>query len=348
MDALVFYCSNCKQTFLGRDYKEADRPPCPNCKRRTQSTGITKNVWVEMSKEERQEKLDALTQQEEKEKTRKAYAQSVGVTYEENVNHNEETAVDGWYMDIGKKIKGWAQIITRGGIIKIYSNKEALLMKKKTASIIGIILGIAIIIVGFCVMNPETYLLGTRDSLGSLIEFGADFYTEIYHMTYSTAHQVQKAYVNICNAIGWLIVAIGLFDIAYFVCKMASCDENYSGNNYNAAPTTASTYTTQSQATPTLSASTHTTQDKKTPNPALAKTERPPVVAARQDSMESNATQKKVYAEDEFVPGRSYSYGDEVIFENKRYVCVSPSATVWNPSQFPAQWKEISAEKTES
>lgn len=111
MDALVFYCSNCKQTFLGRDYKEADRPPCPNCKRRTQSTGITKNVWVEMSKEERQEKLDALTQQEEKEKTRKAYAQSVGVTYEENANHNEETAVDGWYTDIGKKIKGWAKTI---------------------------------------------------------------------------------------------------------------------------------------------------------------------------------------------------------------------------------------------
>ena len=111
MDALVFYCSNCKQTFLGRDYKEADRPPCPNCKRRTQSTRITKNVWVEMSKEERQEKLDALTQQEEKEKTRKAYAQSVGVTYEENVNHNEETAVDGLYTDIGKKIKGWARWI---------------------------------------------------------------------------------------------------------------------------------------------------------------------------------------------------------------------------------------------
>ena len=46
-------------------------------------------------------------------------------------------------------------------------------------------------------MNPETYTLGTRDSLGTLIEFGADFYTEIYHMTYSAAHQVQKAYVNI-------------------------------------------------------------------------------------------------------------------------------------------------------
>ena len=111
MDALVFYCSNCKQPFLGRDYKEADRPPCPNCKGRTQSTGITKKVWIEMSKEERQEKIDTLTQQEEKEKTRKAYAQSVGVTYEENTNHNEGTAVDGWYTDIGKKIKGWAKTI---------------------------------------------------------------------------------------------------------------------------------------------------------------------------------------------------------------------------------------------
>ena len=111
MNALVFYCSNCKQTFLGREYKETDRPHCPNCKRRTQSTGITKSVWVEMSKEERQEKIDTLTQQEEKEKTRKVYAQSVGIDYEENANRNEETAVDGWYTDVGKKIKGWAKTI---------------------------------------------------------------------------------------------------------------------------------------------------------------------------------------------------------------------------------------------
>lgn len=111
MDALVFYCSNCKQTFLGREYKETDRPPCPNCQKRTQTTGITKEAWVAMSKEERQEKLDALTQQEEKEKNRKTYAQSVGITYEENTNRNAETATDGWYTDIGKKIKGWAKTI---------------------------------------------------------------------------------------------------------------------------------------------------------------------------------------------------------------------------------------------
>ena len=110
MDALVFYCSNCKQTFLGRDYKEADRPPCPNCKRRTQSTGITKNVWVEMSKEERQEKIDTLTQQEEKEQRRESYAKAVGVTYKEKID-NTDSMVDSWYADIGKKIKGWARWI---------------------------------------------------------------------------------------------------------------------------------------------------------------------------------------------------------------------------------------------
>ena len=66
MDALVFYCSKCKQTFVGREYKETDRPLCPNCNKRTQSTGVIKETWVEMSKEERQEKIDALVQQEEK------------------------------------------------------------------------------------------------------------------------------------------------------------------------------------------------------------------------------------------------------------------------------------------
>jgi hypothetical protein len=132
-------------------------------------------------------------------------------------------------------------------------------MEKKAASIIGIILGIAIIIVGFCVQginvdadDHESY--GTP-TIGSYIKFGADFYTEMYAVTQDVGDAVNSANKNIhgavnnaqrnicgaiekaCDAIGWLIVAIGLFDIAYFVCKMASCGENYSGNNYNAAPT---------------------------------------------------------------------------------------------------------------
>ena len=135
-------------------------------------------------------------------------------------------------------------------------------MYKKTASIIGIVLGIVIIIVGFCVMNPETYTVGDP-----FIKFGGDFYTEMYDVTREVGGAVQRAYKNICNAIGWLIVAIGLVDIAYFICKMASCGENYSGNNYNAAPTTASTYTTQNQATPSVSVSAPVATEKN-PNKA--------------------------------------------------------------------------------
>ena len=140
-------------------------------------------------------------------------------------------------------------------------------MNKKIASIIGIVLGVAIIIVGFCVQGVSVDV--SSSSIGRYITFGADFYTEMYAVTQEVGEAVNSANKNIhgavniaqrnicgavesvCGAIGWLIVAIGLFDIAYFVCKMASCGENYSGNNYNAAPTTASTYTTQSQATPT-------------------------------------------------------------------------------------------------
>ena len=129
-------------------------------------------------------------------------------------------------------------------------------MEKKTASIIGIVLGIAIIIVGFCVqgISIERY----SSSIGSDIKFGADFYTEIYDVTRDVGGAVNNAknaivdaVEGVCDAIGWLIVAIGLVDIAYFVCKMASCEENYSRNNDYAVQTaTATTYTTQSQAVP--------------------------------------------------------------------------------------------------
>ena len=112
-------------------------------------------------------------------------------------------------------------------------------MDKKTASIIGIVVGIAIIIIGICVMNPETFQIGERNSLGLPIEFGADFYTEMYGVTLDVGGAVQQAYKNICNAIGWLIVAIGLVDIAYFICKMASCKDDGARVEHNkVTPTT--------------------------------------------------------------------------------------------------------------
>ena len=80
LSAMVFFCSKCNQTFIGskcnqtfigRDCKESDRPECPNCKKKTYSTGITKGEWVQMTKEERQNKLQEITENSKKSKTKK-------------------------------------------------------------------------------------------------------------------------------------------------------------------------------------------------------------------------------------------------------------------------------------
>lgn len=121
-------------------------------------------------------------------------------------------------------------------------------MEKKAASIIGIVLGVVIIIVGFCVQGinidagvHEGYSMPT---IGSYIKFGADFYTEMYAVTQDVGEAVNSANENIhgavnvaqrnicgaaesiCKAIGWLIVVIGVCDIAYFAYKMASIEED--------------------------------------------------------------------------------------------------------------------------
>ena len=100
-------------------------------------------------------------------------------------------------------------------------------MNKQAASIIGVFVGIAIIIAGFCVMKPDTFTLGERDILGFPIEFGGDYYTEMYSLTISVGSAVQRAYVNICNAIGWLIVALGAIDICYFLFKACKQSEEF-------------------------------------------------------------------------------------------------------------------------
>ena len=82
---------------------------------------------------------------------------------------------------------------------------------------IGVIVGIVIIIIGCMIMNPETYTIGEP-----FLTFGADFYTEIYDVTQSVGTAVQRAYKNICNAIGWLIIAIGAMDLCYFGYKFSN------------------------------------------------------------------------------------------------------------------------------
>lgn len=84
-----------------------------------------------------------------------------------------------------------------------------------------------------------------------------------------------------------------------------------------------------------------TTQTKETLQPIPTKPDTPPVVQGRSPSVETSPSPRKVYAEGEFILGRSYTNGDEVIFENKKYVCLASGTTVWSPSQYPAQWQEI-------
>ena len=205
-------------------------------------------------------------------------------------------------------------------------------MEKKIASIIGIALGIVIIIVGLCVQGISVDV--SSSSIGRDIAFGADFYTEMYDVTRDVGfaingawHSIADAAESVCDAIGWLIVATGLFDIAYFSYKMVPCNDDGARNtHYVASPTT----------TPR-----DTTQTKETLQPIPTKPDTPPVVQGHSPSVETSPSPRKVYAEGEFIPGRSYTNGDEVIFENKKYVCLASGTTVWSPSQYPSQWQEI-------
>ena len=116
---------------------------------------------------------------------------------------------------------------------------------KRIVNTIGIIVGVVIIIIGFCVqgtkINTDSYLLGSQ-TIGKSIEFGGDFYTEIYDVTKDVGQAVNSAKLSIgaainnaqanignaiksaCKAIGWLIVTIGAFDICYFAKNMFDSD----------------------------------------------------------------------------------------------------------------------------
>ena len=125
---------------------------------------------------------------------------------------------------------------------------------KKTACSVGIILGIVIIVIGFFVQGITIETSAT--TIGSYMRFGADFYTEMYAVTQDVGYAVNgtkraiaDAAEGICDAIGWLMVAFGLFDIGFFFYKNAE-------HNDPEAPVTISTtpITAQPSATATSSA----------------------------------------------------------------------------------------------
>ena len=119
MSALVFYCFHCNKGFAGEAYHKDDQPLCPHCQRKTVSTGVAREEWAKLSKEEREDALRSArtmfeainqqaAQQQQDEARREAYATSVGIDYNET---KESGFLDGLYANIGAKIKGWAMWI---------------------------------------------------------------------------------------------------------------------------------------------------------------------------------------------------------------------------------------------
>ena len=114
---------------------------------------------------------------------------------------------------------------------------------KKLVPVIGMVVGVAIVIAGFCVRSVDSYSdSGTyvnTANVGQNIKFGADFYTEMYSVTKDVGNAVNNApkeiseaannatnhicgAVNhavraVCNAIGWLIISLGAVDICFVV-----------------------------------------------------------------------------------------------------------------------------------
>lgn len=129
---------------------------------------------------------------------------------------------------------------------------------------IGILVGFILIIIGLNVRTPEVYKIGED------IAFGADFYTEIYDVTREVGGAVNIATKNICNAIGWLIIAIGAFDICFFLRKMFDFD---SSENVGAQIETASVPSAANSISGASEEKSNAAVSSKTVNP------RPPVVA---------------------------------------------------------------------
>lgn len=86
--------------------------------------------------------------------------------------------------------------------------------RKKIAPIIGIIVGVVIIVIGFSLQDTYNY------SIGKSIEFGADFYTEMYAVTKDVGRAINSAINDLICAISWLIISLGAIDICFFTYQL--------------------------------------------------------------------------------------------------------------------------------
>lgn len=73
----------------------------------------------------------------------------------------------------------------------------------------GMVFGFVIIILGFVAKDLGSY--------AEYASFGGDFYTYSYRATRYAANNL----IDVIDAVGYVIISMGLFDIAYFGCKLA-------------------------------------------------------------------------------------------------------------------------------
>ena len=87
----------------------------------------------------------------------------------------------------------------------------------KVISLIGVAAGILVIILGIVVM--DSYSGSWSDTSTS---FGGDFYTYSYKATARAGNNVDEVGDMLQQALGFILIAMGLFDSCYFGLKFAS------------------------------------------------------------------------------------------------------------------------------
>ena len=95
-------------------------------------------------------------------------------------------------------------------------------------------------------------------------------------------------------------------------------------------------YNTTIIAQPIRNAEAEKTQQKSNKQPTS-----PPPIETVKDQIfpaRTDISSKKAVVEGEYVSGRTYTEGDEVIFEGKKYICTVKS-TVWSPAVASNQWR---------
>ncbi len=90
--------------------------------------------------------------------------------------------------------------------------------KMNPEKIIGIIVGIVFIVIGFVIMGSGEEYSGYLRSAA----FGADFYTYTYDGIVAVSEGIGKVNSNLCviiKALGWLLVGLGAFMDCHFISK---------------------------------------------------------------------------------------------------------------------------------